>query len=306
MKKHIKIGTRVSELAMYQAKLVAKLLKENGFSTEIIKIDSGGDIDLVQPIYKLGFSGVFTRSLDIALLNSKIDIAVHSLKDVPTNLAEGIQNLAVLERADSKDILVFKGTSVDFLQPLIIGTGSIRRKAQWLNKYPHHNVEGLRGNVNTRLKKIDSNTHWKGAVFAKAGLQRINLLGNNFIDLDWMIPAPAQGAIVVSSLVENDLGVIRKVLNHKSTEICTNIERDFMNAIQAGCSSPVGAIATLKNDIVQFKGLIISLDGKEKALIEKSISVKESNGFGVVCANEMKAKYQPLIDKIKLDLEVLS
>jgi hydroxymethylbilane synthase len=306
MKNHIKIGTRASQLAMYQAELVAMLLNKKGFSTEIIKIDSEGDIDLIQPIYKLGFSGVFTKSLDIALLNGKIDIAVHSLKDVPTNLAEGIRNLAVLERAESKDVLVYKGENVDFSQILTIGTGSIRRKAQWLNKYPHHKVEGLRGNVNTRLKKIDSNAHWKGAIFAKAGLKRIYLLGDNFIDLDWMIPAPAQGAIVVSSIVDKNLGGVREVLNHESSEICTIIERDFMNAIQAGCSSPVGAIAKLKNDIIHFKGLIISLDGKEKATVEKSITVKDSHGFGIVCANEMKAKCQPLIDKIKLDLEVLS
>jgi hydroxymethylbilane synthase len=306
MKRHIKIGTRASELAIYQAELVALLLNKSGISTEIIKIDSEGDIDLIQPIYKLGFSGVFTKRLDVALLNGRIDIAVHSLKDVPTNLAEGIQNIAVLERAEFKDVLVYKGENVDFSQMLTIGTGSIRRKAQWLNKYPHHKVEGLRGNVNTRLKKIDSNAHWKGAIFAKAGLKRINLLGDNYIDLDWMIPAPAQGAIVVSSLIDKDLGVVRKVLNHESSEICTTIERDFMNAIQAGCSSPVGAIATLKNDIIHFTGLIISLDGKEKAIVEKSIPIKDSHGFGITCANEMKENHQPLIDKIKLDLEVLS
>ena len=305
MKKVIKIGTRSSELAMYQANLVAHLLGQSGVETEIIKIDSKGDIDLIQPIYKLGFSGVFTKSLDTALLNNQIDIAVHSLKDVPTNLAEGITNLAVLERAESKDILKFKGSNVDFSNELVIGTGSIRRKAQWLNKYPHHKVEGLRGNVNTRLKKIDTNTHWKGAIFAKAGLKRINLLGDNYIDLDWMIPAPAQGAIVVSSRQNDDLDEIRTILNHLPSEICTTIERDFMNAIQAGCSSPVGAIATLIDDVVHFKGLIISLDGKDKAVIEKSISVKDSSGFGISCANEMKAKYQSLIDSIKLDLEVL-
>ena len=305
MDRIIKIGTRASELAMYQANLVASILLKHNIKSEIIKIDSEGDIDLIQPIYKLGFSGVFTKSLDTALLNNKIDIAVHSLKDVPTDLAENIKNLAVLKRADSKDILKYKGDNIDFANELVIGTGSIRRKAQWLNKYPNHAIEGLRGNVNTRLSKIDSNTHWKGAIFAKAGLKRIDLLGENFIDLDWMIPAPAQGAIAVASRIDDDLFDIRAILNHTDSEICTTIERDFMNAIQAGCSSPVGAIATLKNNTVYFTGLLISLDGKEKAVLEKSIKIEDADGFGVICANEMKSKHQQLIIDIKLDLDKL-
>lgn len=305
MDRIIKIGTRASELAMYQANLVASILLKNNIKSEIVKIDSEGDIDLIQPIYKLGFSGVFTKSLDTALINKKIDIAVHSLKDVPTDLAESIQNLAVLERADSKDILKFKGKNIDFSADLVIGTGSIRRKAQWLNKYPNHTIEGLRGNVNTRLKKIDSNSHWKGAIFAKAGLKRINLLGENFIDLDWMIPAPAQGAIAVASRIDDDLIEIRNALNHRPTEICTTIERDFMNAIQAGCSSPVGAITTIDKNEVHFTGLLISLDGKQKAVLNKTIKLDDSKGFGVTCANEMKGSHQQLINDIKLDLNSL-
>ncbi|HIP36647.1 MAG TPA: hydroxymethylbilane synthase [Crocinitomix sp.] len=305
MKQSIKIGTRASELAMYQAELVALMLNKKGISTQIVKIDSEGDANLIQPIYKIGFSGVFTKSLDTALINHKIDIAVHSLKDVPTNLADGIKNLAVLKRADSKDILVFKGSNIDFSKHLVIGTGSIRRKAQWLNKYPSHKIEGLRGNVNTRLNKIQTNSHWKGAVFAKAGLKRINLLKGNFIDLDWMIPAPAQGAIVVSSRLNDNFDGLRKILNHQQTEICTTIERDFMNAIQAGCSSPVGAIATIKSDIVNFKGLIISLDGKEKVIIEKSTTIDKSEGFGLECAKEIKTKHQSLIDVIKAEIQEL-
>jgi hydroxymethylbilane synthase len=305
MDRIIKIGTRASELAMYQANLVASILLKNNIKSEIIKIDSEGDINLIQPIYKLGFSGVFTKSLDTALINKKIDIAVHSLKDVPTDMAENIQNIAVLERADSKDILKYKGKNIDFSDDLTIGTGSIRRKAQWLNKYPNHTIEGLRGNVNTRLKKIDTNSHWKGAIFAKAGLKRIDLLGENFIDLDWMIPAPAQGAIAVASRMDDDLSEIREALNHVSTEICTTIERDFMNAIQAGCSSPVGAITTIEKDEVHFTGLLISLDGKQKAILNKSIQIDNSKGFGVICANEMKANHQQLINDIKLDLNNL-
>jgi len=306
MTKTIKIGTRSSELAMYQANLVSSILVKNGYKTDIIKIDSEGDINLIQPIYKVGFSGVFTKTLDIALLNHKIDIAVHSLKDVPTDLPENIQNLAVLKREVTVDVLKFKGNTIDLEDGLTIGTGSIRRKAQWFSKYPHHKIEGLRGNVNTRLKKIDDNKHWKGAIFAKAGLKRINLLGENYINLDWMIPAPAQGAITVASRIGDAyINQIKPFLNDIESEITTTVERDFMNAIQAGCSSPVGAIATIKNDILFFKGLIISIDGNEKALIEKSIRIKDVQNFGLECANEMKKNHQYLIDSIKLDLETL-
>jgi len=306
MTKTIKIGTRSSELAMYQANLVSSILMRNGYKTEIITIDSEGDINLIQPIYKVGFSGVFTKTLDIALLNNKIDIAVHSLKDVPTNLPENIKNLAVLKREVATDILKYKGDIINFDDTLTVGTGSIRRKAQWLNKYPHHHVEGLRGNVNTRLKKINENEHWFGAIFAKAGLKRINLLGENYINLDWMIPAPAQGAIVVASRIDDTyIDEIRPFLNDIDSEITTSVERDFMNGIQAGCSSPIGAIATINENKLYFKGLIISIDGKNKQLIKREIPLEKVDGFGAHCADETIYLYGDLVRKIKLDLSKL-
>jgi hydroxymethylbilane synthase len=305
MQKSIRIGTRSSELAMWQAKLVQTELEKNNYNVEIIKIDSEGDANLIQPIYKLGFSGVFTKSLDSALLNDKIDIAVHSLKDVPTELPKHLLQIAVLERATSKDILKFKGKNIDFSDEINIGTGSIRRKAQWLNKYPHHKIEGLRGNVNTRLSKIESNQHWTGAIFAKAGLERINLLSDNYIDLDWMIPAPAQGAIGIVAHEKFESTELKSILNDINSELTTTIERDFMNEIQAGCSSPVAALAEIKLDTVYFRGLIISLDGKEKAEINESINIKDSLNFGRVCAKQMIAKHGDLVKKIKLDLSEL-
>ena len=177
----IKIGTRNSELALYQANLVAKLLAEKEIRSEIIEITSLGDENLTQPIYTLGTSGVFTKSLDIALLSGQIDIAVHSLKDVPTNLPHGIDTIAVLERSHHLDVIKLN-TEIDSEISQSIATGSIRRKAQWLAKYPKHQVVPLRGNVNTRLKKLKTN-NWTGAIFAKAGLDRIDLLGQNYEDL---------------------------------------------------------------------------------------------------------------------------
>src|SRR5690242_9021872 len=174
MKQRLKIGTRESQLAIWQASLVQTLLKEKGFDSELIFIKSEGDKDLVTPLYEIGVQGIFTKALDAALLNNKIDLAVHSMKDVPTQLASGIRQAAVLKRASYKDILVLKvngqwsmvnGQFTIPDSPFTVATSSIRRKAQWLHRYPHHQIENLRGNVNTRLRKIEEN-NWNGAIFA--------------------------------------------------------------------------------------------------------------------------------------------
>lgn len=175
--KTIKIGTRDSELALWQAKTVEKLLNDLGYKTQIIAVKSDGDLLLDKPLYELGITGIFTKTLDIAMINGQIDIAVHSMKDVPTALPQGIVQAAVLERANAVDILVHKG-NLDFLETEgTIATGSLRRQAMWLNKYPNHKVIDLRGNVNTRIQKLQDND-WNGAVFAAAGLERINLKPN--------------------------------------------------------------------------------------------------------------------------------
>src|SRR5690349_15085756 len=154
MQKVLRIGTRDSQLAVWQATLVQGLLKEAGVQSELVYMKSEGDIDTVTPLYALGVTGVFTKTLDAALLSKRIDIAVHSMKDVPVQLAQGIRQTAVLKRASYKDILVHRNGSEflnDFNSNGIIATSSIRRIAQWLNRYPNHSIENLRGNVNTRL-----------------------------------------------------------------------------------------------------------------------------------------------------------
>src|SRR5919112_5196615 len=195
----LRIGTRESQLAVWQATLVQNLLKDAGISSELIYIKSEGDIDTVTPLYQLGVQGVFTKTLDAALLSKRIDLAVHSMKDVPTLLAQGIQQAAVLKRASYKDIFVYKHEANFLKDPYstaTIATSSIRRKAQWLHRYPNHRFENLRGNVNTRLRKV-AEQHWAGAIFAAAGLERIALRPQNAVNLEWMLPAPAQGAIMV-------------------------------------------------------------------------------------------------------------
>jgi hydroxymethylbilane synthase len=288
VKKPIRIGTRDSELALWQANRVQGKLEELGYETQLIAVKSQGDLILDKPLYELGITGIFTKTLDIAMLNGTVDVAVHSMKDVPTILPNGIVQKAVLERASSLDILVTKGTT-DFDNPCTIATGSLRRKAQWLHRYPHHNIVGLRGNVNSRLQKIEEND-WQGAIFAKAGLERINVLPVNYNNLDWMTPAPAQGAMVVVAL-ENDTFSKEAIssLNHRNSEICTYVERDFLRVLEGGCTAPIGAIATINNDHIHLKGVLFSLDGVTKLEVEKSISLLNYKSLGKNCALEVLA-----------------
>lgn len=289
MSKTIRIGTRDSELALWQAKTVEKKLNDLGYKTEIIAVKSQGDIILDKPLYELGITGIFTKTLDIAMISGQVDIAVHSMKDVPTALPNGIVQAAVLERANVLDILVHKG-NLDFLEnDGTIATGSLRRQAQWWNKYPNHKVVDLRGNVNTRMQKLSDND-WNGAVFAAAGLERINLKPGNYINLDWMIPAPAQGAMVVVAMA-NDNFTIDAVsqLNDVETEICTYIERQFLRTLEGGCTAPIGALAKYNepNDTIEFQGVFLSVDGKQKLAINKEVDISEWKKLGFSCAKEI-------------------
>jgi hydroxymethylbilane synthase len=287
--KIIRIGTRDSELALWQAHTVQKQLNDLDYKTEIIAVKSDGDIILDKPLYELGITGIFTKTLDIAMINGQVDIAVHSMKDVPTALPIGIVQAAVLERANTLDILVHKG-NVDFLESNgTIATGSLRRQAQWWNKYPNHNVVDLRGNVNTRMQKLQEND-WNGAVFAAAGLERINLKPENYINLEWMIPAPAQGAMVVVAMVNDNFTLdALSQLNHIETEICTHIERQFLKTLEGGCTAPIGAMATYNEneDTIDFKGVLLSIDGKQKLEIEKNVDISEWKKLGFNAAQEI-------------------
>jgi len=289
MKKTIRIGTRDSELALWQAHTVQKQLNDLGYKTEIIAVKSQGDIILDKPLYELGITGIFTKTLDIAMINGQVDIAVHSMKDVPTALPIGIVQAAVLERATTLDILVHKG-DLDFLESNgTIATGSLRRQAMWRNKYPNHKVVDLRGNVNTRMQKLNE-SDWSGAVFAAAGLERINLKPDYYINLDWMTPAPAQGAMVVLAM-GNDNYTIDAIsqLNHIETEICTYIERQFLKTLEGGCTAPIGAIATHneEEDTINFKGVLLSIDGKQKLEIQKLVAISEWKKLGFHSAEEI-------------------
>ena len=300
MNKVLRIGTRDSQLAVWQATLVQSQLLQQGITTELVYIKSTGDIDLVTPLYEIGVQGIFTKTLDAALVNNRIDIAVHSMKDVPTQLAQGLIQAAVLMRASYKDIFVYKNSAVIHAWELnnlqisspsaaggAIATSSTRRKAQWLHRYPHHKIENLRVNVNTRLRKL-TESGWDGAIFAAAGLERIGLRPEKSVELDWMLPAPAQGAIMIVCREEDTAAKdICVLLNDTTTALCTKIERDFLRTLFGGCSTPISALAELKEGTVFFQGNILSPDGKDKMESAMNVPLLQSAALGIQAAKKL-------------------
>ena len=323
MSKVLRIGTRDSQLAVWQATCVQNLLKQAGVDSELVYIKSEGDVDTITPLYALGVQGVFTRALDAALLNNRIDIAVHSMKDVPVQLANGVRQSAVLRRASYKDIFVYKDdTALEQLgvvngdwsimnghrnPPLgdggfLVATSSVRRAAQWLNRYPNHRIENLRGNVNTRLRKLKE-SNWNGAIFAAAGLERIDLRPENSVELDWMLPAPAQGAIMVVCRHDDPFSFEScQSFNDEDTALCAKIERDFLKELMGGCSTPIAGIAEMNGTSILFRGNILSPDGSQK--VETALAVPKSMAakLGQQAAKDILQKGgQAILDKFKSD-----
>lgn len=305
MQTPIRIGTRESQLAVWQANEVRELLAKEGIPAVLVPIKSEGDIDLKTPLYAMGVQGIFTRNLDIALLNQSIDIAVHSMKDVPTRLADGVRQAAVLKRGPVHDLLVYKH-DIDFLRDrqgvAHIATSSIRRKSQWLHRYPNHELHNLRGNVNTRLRKLGEES-WDAAIFAQAGLERIQLRPEKSLVLDWMLPAPAQGAIlVVCRDQDTETFACCQPLDDADSAICTRIERDFLRTLLGGCSTPVSALAEIEDGDVYFSGQLVSLDGRQNLTVEKILPIEVAAGIGKAAAEELLERGgQEIADSIRMN-----
>lgn len=284
----LRIGTRDSKLALWQAEAVAYELRQVGIDSKIVPLKSQGDLDLNTPLHLMGGTGLFTKVLDEVLLNNTVDIAVHSLKDYPTEAPKGICLAGVMEREEYQDILVYKD-SLNFLEntQAIIATGSIRRKAQWLHRYPKHELTNLRGNVITRLEKLHNN-NWHGAVFAKAGLKRLNLIPENHLQLDWMIPAPAQGVVGITCRKSDHqtFDILQKI-NHTESWETSIIERKFLNTLEGGCSAPIGALAKKTSNGFEFTGGVFQLDGSQVARIETTFSLGNPESLGREAAEKV-------------------
>lgn len=285
----LRIGTRKSKLALWQANLVKDELKSNGQESTLVEIISEGDKVLDTPLPLMGGKGVFTKALDDALYAGDIDIAVHSLKDIPTDLPDGLIVTAIMERANWMDALVVRDDK-SFLNEEdyagLIATSSNRRRAQWLNHYSKHSTTDIRGNVQTRIAKLRA-SNWDAAIFAAAGLERMDLHHEIAVYLDWMLPAPGQGAIAIMCR-EDDVKVqeVLSILHHEETARCVHIERDFLHSLNGGCSAPIGALAQIEDGKVTLEAVLSRTDGADEIRVKLDADYAESYDLGKSAAKE--------------------
>ena len=278
MSKIIRIGALQNQMGLWKANAVEQMLEKLGHKTKIVPVELSSE---------LKNKANFTKALDIKLLNKEIDLAVHSLKDVATTLSKGITQAAILKRGNFKDLLVYKNNE-EFLsqKDAIIATKSLVHRAQWLNRYPTHNIIELDGDDATQLQKLEDNNNWNAAIFEASNLGRLGLKPKDSINLDWMIPAPAQGAIIITVLEdEEEIKAICSEFNHDETNICTSIEREFLNLLANNYSAAIGALAFVKEDEVHFKGVLLSPDGSKKIEIQRTEKLGEHNKIASYCAD---------------------
>ncbi|MBN9311692.1 MAG: hydroxymethylbilane synthase [Chryseobacterium sp.] len=302
--KNVRIGTRQSPLALWQAREVARNLQNRNIKTDIVPILSSGDKNLSQPLYSLGITGIFTKDLDTALLNQEIDVAVHSLKDVPTELPHNVEIIAVLKRDYPQDVLVRKASAATLeLKDLKIATSSLRRRAFWSKAFPQTEFCDIRGNVETRLRKLDEQD-FDATLFSLAAIKRMGL-SVDYEHLPMMISAPSQGVVAVCARADDDeTKELFKEINDRPTQICIEIERNFLNTLEGGCTAPIGAFAEMNDqNEIRFKGMLCSLDGTNCIEIDKIFEYRDHVNYGEKLAQEiMKNGGEELMQQIKNSL----
>ena len=289
------IATRVSDLALWQAYHVQDRIEAAYPEVKVVlnKIVSNGDKILDKPLALIGGKGHFTKELEDEMLAGNADIAVHSLKDVPTYIPEGLELVSVTTRQDQSDVfLSHTYASVDDLpQGAIVGTTSLRRRMQLLQRRPDLKVKDLRGNVNTRLRKLEEG-QYDAIILAWIGLDRLDLLKDipftEKLSLDMMIPPMGQAALAIEIVSGNDkIKEIAKFLNDEDTYICTQIERDFISKIGAGCSAPVACNAVKNANEITFRVMLGFPDGTNIMNEKVIVDVSESKDLGSKIAQNM-------------------
>lgn len=292
MDKILRIGTRNSALALWQAEHVQRLLAQKGIKSILITIASSGDLNQETPLHQMGGIGVFTKALDDALLNNEIDCAVHSCKDLPTISHQNIVIAAYLEREDYRDVVVCKKDTQFYKNKEIatVATGSVRRKAQWLAAFPKHHIAALRGNVGTRLQKLETE-NWDAAIFAYAGIKRLQIFPQHYFFPEWMLPAPAQGVVVVTCTKENKkVFAALNSINDEQTALTTTVERDFLRLMEGGCIAPIGALATINKQKVYFDIAVHNADGSEKIQLHFEAELKKISNLSHFAFAEAEKK----------------
>ena len=303
---HIKIGTRGSKLALWQAYYVQDQLTKGGIETEIVVIETKGDKILDRSLSKIGSKGVFTQELEDQLKSGSIDIAVHSAKDLQSQLDDDFELVAFTEREHANDVLVSHKTNLSLKsgEVFVVGTSSTRRIAMLKHFYPHIKTVDMRGNLQTRLRKLEEG-QCDALLLAYAGVHRMEYddkIAEHLL-LDEFTPAVGQGSVAIEcavSLSDEKKEILKRLLNHESTSICLRTERAFLKRLQGGCSIPVFGLATLRDDQISISGGIISLDGQEIISRFADGAAVFPEELGTALADELlEAGAQRILDDIR-------
>jgi hydroxymethylbilane synthase len=299
----LRVGTRASALALWQTELVRTRLAEHGYATERVEVRTTGDVVQDVPLARIGGRAFFTKQLDDAILEGRIDIAVHSLKDLPTELPDGIVLGAVGFREDPRDALVARQGQRWATLPrgAAVATSSVRRRAQLLRARPDLRVLDLRGNVDTRLAKLDRAEDWSAILLAAAGLVRLGLEGriSERLSFDLMLPAPGQGALAATARADDPAAAaaLQRALHDVATELAVSAERGFLRRLEGGCQVPVGAHAEVEREggqvIVRLRGRVVSLTGEttvEGTRAGPVTTAADADALGVALADQLLAE----------------
>lgn len=294
----IRIGTRGSKLALFQAHHVADLLTRQGISSEIVIIETKGDKVLDVAISKIGSKGVFTEELENQLAEGNVDIAVHSAKDLPSRLPEGFDVIAFTEREKVNDVIISHRKDFPDLnnneKPILLGTSSTRRIATLKHYYPHVKTTDIRGNLQTRIAKME-NGICDGLLLAYAGVHRMGYdqLIRKELNLQQFIPAVGQGSIGIEAhqLLPFEIKkAITNAVNHSSTSACLRAERSFLKVLEGGCSIPAFALAQWKEGQLELKGGLMSLNGKNRLYDCFTGSEQQAESLGQQLADSILAR----------------
>ncbi len=287
------IGTRGSALALAQADIVAKMLADRGIDTSRKIIKTTGDRFTDRPLHEVAGVGAFVRELDDRMVEGFIEIAVHSMKDLPTVRPKELTTSAVLERDSPHDVLLTRdGSKLDDLpKGAVLGTTSMRRKAQLLRYRSDLHIKDLRGNINTRMKKLEDG-HYDGIMLAEAGLQRMKWeLDVERLDTDRFCPSANQGTIAIVTPAGSEAETVTSQLNHTQTRIATEIERIVTKDVEGGCTAPIGSFSQfINNDEVRVLAEVLSLDGTRQVRIDEVIPLEDYRTHASKLGKELVAK----------------
>jgi hydroxymethylbilane synthase len=308
MLKKLKIITRSSKLALWQTYFVEKKLQKAGFETEIVEVETKGDKILDRSLAKIGSKGLFTEELEEQLREGQVHLAVHSAKDLPSTLPLGLEIVAFTEREQVNDVLLSFKKNISLQDNIVIGTSSTRRIATLKHFYPHIQTTQMRGNLQTRMSKLESGV-CDAIILAFAGVHRMGYDEwiCEHLPTDIFTPAAGQGSIAIEiaeNLDKTTKAKLRETLNHFETSICLEAERAFLHTLQGGCSVPVFVLATLQTDKILIRGGILSLDGSRFLSRQILAPMQEAKEAGRKLAQEiLKAGGDTMLREIKREIQ---